>query len=68
MLTDETKKQYEIPLDTKEMQCPDCEKWSNIDEWESDVWQWGEYEEMVAMQCPKCEELFERYTVKFNCA
>ena len=69
MLSKGEKEQYNIPAKAKKIQCPDCLEWSGVGEWGSDVFSWGDGEEMVAMECPKCEEIFERYTgVKFNCA
>ena len=61
-------KQHGIDTETNKIQCPDCEEWSTINEWDSDVFSWGDCEEMVAMECPKCKETFEINRYKFNCA
>jgi len=67
MLSKGEKEQYNIPIKAEKIQCPDCLEWSNVDEWESDVFCWDDCEEMVAMECPKCKETFERYSgVMFN--
>ena len=68
MLNKLEKDQYNIPTKAKKIQCPDCLGWSKINDWKSDVFCWGDCEEIVAIQCPKCQDTFERFTgVQFNC-
>jgi len=52
--------QFNISTDAKHIECPDCNKWSTVNEWDSDVFSWGDCEESVCMQCPVCEETFDR--------
>jgi len=52
-------KHHGINEDADSIECPDCLEWSTVKDWDSDVFSWGECEESICMECPKCKETFD---------